>query len=173
MRIRVLIGFIGLKIADIFPANDGLINLGQRKIRSIFAKMFLMKAGSNIDVQKHTRFSHTCELGNNSGIGEGARLYGKIIIGDNVMMGPHCWIYTQNHEFRYIDRPMRVQGPQRERSVIIGNDVWIGGRVTILPGVHIGNGVIIGAGAVVTKDVPDFAIVGGNPAKIIKYRIKQ
>lgn len=173
MKIRALIGFIGLKIADIFPANDGLINLGQRQIRSIFAKMFLMKAGSNIDVQKHTRFSHTCELGNNSGIGEGARLYGKIIIGDNVMMGPHCWIYTQNHEFRYIDRPMRVQGPQKERSVIIGNDVWIGGRVTILPGVHVGNGVIIGAGAVVTKDVPDFAIVGGNPAKIIKYRIKQ
>ena len=54
--------------------------------------------------------------------------------------------------------------------MIIGNDVWIGSRVTILPGVKIGNHVIIGASAVVTKDVPDYAIVGGNPARILKMR---
>ena len=55
-------------------------------------------------------------------------------------------------------------------DTIIGNDVWIGARVTILPGVHIGDGSIIGAGAIVTKDVPPYTIVGGNPARIIKYR---
>lgn len=168
----MLIGFLGLKLADILPMNDGLINLGQRHIRSFFASMFLAKSGVNIDIQKYTRFSHFCELGNNSGIGEGSRLYGKVLIGDDVMMGPQCWIYTQNHEFRYLDRPMRQQGPQREEPVVIGNDVWIGSRVTILPGVHVGNGVIIGAGAVVSKDVPDYAIVGGNPARILKYRNK-
>lgn len=168
----MLIGFLGLKLADILPMNDGLINLGQRHIRSFFASMFLAKSGVNIDIQKYTRFSHSCELGNNSGIGEGSRLYGKILIGDDVMMGPQCWIYTQNHEFRYLDKPMRQQGPQREEPVVIGNDVWIGGRVTILPGVHVGNGVIIGAGAVVSKDVPDYAIVAGNPARILKYRNK-
>ena len=59
------------------------------------------------------------------------------------------------------------------KKVTIGNDVWIGTRVIILPGVTVGNGVIIGAGAVVTKDVPDMAIVGGVPAKIIKYRGKK
>ena len=134
--------------------------------------MFLAKSGVNIDIQKYTRFSHFCELGNNSGIGEGSRLYGRVLIGDDVMMGPQCWIYTQNHEFRYLDKPMRQQGPQREEPVVIGNDVWIGSRVTILPGVHIGNGVIIGAGAVVSKDIPDYAIVGGNPARILKYRNK-
>ena len=168
----MLIGFLGLKLADILPMNDGLINLGQRYIRSFFASMFLAKSGVNIDIQKCTRFSHFCELGNNSGIGEGSRLYGKVLIGDDVMMGPQCWIYTQNHEFRYLDKPMRQQGPQREEPVVIGNDVWIGSRVTILPGVHVGNGVIIGAGAVVSKDVPDYAIVGGNPARILKYRNK-
>lgn len=168
----MLIGFLGLKLADILPMNDGLINLGQRHIRSFFASMFLAKSGVNIDIQKYTRFSHFCELGNNSGIGEGSRLYGKVLIGDDVMMGPQCWIYTQNHEFRYLDKPMRQQGPQREEPVVIGNDVWIGSRVTILPGVHVGNGVIIGAGAVVSKDVPDYAIVGGNPARILKYRNK-
>ena len=56
------------------------------------------------------------------------------------------------------------------KPVHIGNDVWLGSRVTILPGVNIGNGCIIGASAVVTKDVPDYAVVGGNPAKILKYR---
>ena len=172
MKIKMLIGFLCLKLADILPMNDGLINLGQRHIRSFFASMFLVKSGVNIDIQKYTRFSHFCELGNNSGIGEGSRLYGKVLIGDDVMMGPQCWIYTQNHEFRYLDKPMRQQGPQREEPVVIGNDVWIGSRVTILPGVHVGNGVIIGAGAVVSKDVPDYAIVGGNPARILKYRNK-
>ena len=108
MKIKMLIGFLGLKLADILPMNDGLINLGQRHIRSFFASMFLVKSGVNIDIQKYTRFSHFCELGNNSGIGEGSRLYGKVLIGDDVMMGPQCWIYTQNHEFRYLDSANKV-----------------------------------------------------------------
>lgn len=58
----------------------------------------------------------------------------------------------------------------RVSEVIIGNDVWIGMRVIIMPGVKVGNGVVIGAGAVVTKDVPDYAIVGDVPARIIKFR---
>ena len=56
---------------------------------------------------------------------------------------------------------------------MIGDDVWIGSRVIILPGVTIGKGAIVGAGVVVTKDVPEYAIVGGNPAKVIKFRRKQ
>lgn len=170
MNIKIFIGFVGLRLADILPENDGLLNLGQKALRGFFAKLYLAESGYNIDIQKNARFSHSCEIGNNSGIGEGAKLYGRVIIGDDVMMGPQCWIYTQNHAFSSLDKPMREQGPQKERPVRIGNDVWIGGRVTILPGVNIGNGVIIGAGSVVTKDVEDYAVVGGNPAKILKYR---
>lgn len=86
------------------------------------------------------------------------------------MMGPWCIIYTRNHAFSRTDIPMREQGMQDFKPVSIGNDVWIGSRVTITSGVKIGNGCIIGTGSVVTKDVPDFAVVGGNPAKILKYR---
>ena len=66
--------------------------------------------------------------------------------------------------------PMCEQGYQDEKPIIIGDDVWIGGHVIVLPGVHVGNGAILAAGAVVTKDVPEYAIVGGNPARVIKYR---
>jgi maltose O-acetyltransferase len=65
---------------------------------------------------------------------------------------------------------MRQQGRADLKSVVIEDDVWIGTRAIILPGVTVHHGSIIAAGAVVTKDVPEYAIVGGNPAKVIKYR---
>ena len=170
MKFEKVIGFCGLKICNFLPANGAIINIGQQKIRGFFARIFLDKCGKNVNIQQFTCFSNRCEIGDNSGIGRGSKLYGKVVIGNDVMMGPECWIYTQNHAFDRLDIPMKDQGPQCEKQVVIGNDVWIGGRVTILPGVHIGNGCIIGAGAVVTKDVPDYAIVGGNPAKVIRFR---
>lgn len=109
-------------------------------------------------------------IGNHSGIGEGSIISKYTRIGDNVMMGPQCYIYTRNHRHDNIDIPMIKQGVEDWKPVTIEDDVWIGSRVTILPGVHIGKGVIIGAGSVVTKDIPPYTIVAGNPAKIVKYR---
>ena len=119
--------------------------------------------------------SISCDLviGENSGIGEYSKIMPGVIIGDNVMMGPKCFFCTRNHEYTRTDIPMIQQGFQEQRPIKIGNDVWIGQNVIILPGVTVGNGCIIGAGAVVTKNVPDYAIVGGNPAKILKYRNRQ
>lgn len=77
---------------------------------------------------------------------------------------------TSSHNTARTDIPMNQQGHLEKKEVVIGDDVWIGRRVIILPGIKIGNGVIIGAGAVVTKDVPDYAVVAGVPAKVIKYR---
>lgn len=116
--------------------------------------------------------SISCDLviGENSGIGEYSKIMPGVIIGDNVMMGPKCFFCTRNHEYTRTDIPMIQQGFQEQRPIKIGNDVWIGQNVIILPGVTVGNGCIIGAGAVVTKNVPDYAIVGGNPAKILRYR---
>ena len=88
------------------------------------------------------------------------------------MMGPDCIIHTRNHRFDDITKPMNTQGFQEENPVVIGNDVWVGSRVTILPGVIIGNHVIIGAGSIVIKDNPDYAIAAGNPAKVKNIETK-
>lgn len=74
------------------------------------------------------------------------------------------------HVFDRTDVCMRLQGPTPYQRLTIGNDVWIGRRVMVMPGVRIGDGAIVAAGAVVTKDVPDYAIVGGVPAKVIRFR---
>ncbi len=141
-----------------------------RLFRETCARQFLLNVGKNINIEKGAMITSTMEIGDNSGVGINAQIYGKVILGENVMMGSECMIYTTNHCFNRVDIPMNRQGFSEEKPVVVGNDVWIGGRVTILPGVHIGNGVVIGAGAVVTKDIPDFAVVGGNPAKVIRYR---
>lgn len=139
-------------------------------LRGIAVKNFIKHCGTNVNIEHGASLSSKMSIGNNSGVGINCSCGGEITIGDNVMMGPECVILTYNHAFDRTDIPMCEQGFQVEKPVIIGNDVWIGRRVIILPGVHIGNGVIIGAGSIVTKDVPDWAIVAGNPATIKRYR---
>lgn len=86
------------------------------------------------------------------------------------MMAPECTIYVRNHRFDDLSVPMNVQGSTDEKPVRIGSDVWIGGRVTILPGVVIGDHAIIGACSVVTSNVSEYSIVAGNPARVIGDR---
>ena len=86
------------------------------------------------------------------------------------MMGPDVLIFTSNHRFSRLDIPMIEQGSSARKGVVIGNDVWIGERAIIMPGVEVGDGAVVGAGAVVRKSVPPLAIVIGNPAEIVDYR---
>ncbi|MEF2966878.1 maltose acetyltransferase domain-containing protein [Paenibacillus sp. M1] len=90
----------------------------------------------------------------------------EVRIGDNCFMAPGVHIYTAAHP---LNPDERNSGAEFGKPVTIGNNVWIGGRAVIVPGVTIGDNAVIAAGAVVTKDVPAGAVVGGNPAKIIKY----
>lgn len=107
-------------------------------------------------------------IGNNFYMNAGCHILGEITIGDDVMIGPKTVIWGRNHGILK-GSPMKEQ-PHDKSSIIIGNDVWIGANTTILKGVNIGNGAVVGAGSVVTKDIPEYAIVVGNPAKILKYR---
>ena len=88
-----------------------------------------------------------------------------IDIGDNVFIGPQTTICTVGHP---LDTLQRRRGLQYAKAVHIGNDVWIGAQVTVLPGVSIGNNVVIGAGSVVTHDIPDNVVAFGNPCRVQK-----
>lgn len=141
-------------------------------MRSYVGKHLFDRCGMNINIEKGADFGSGdgISIGNNSGLGINCKVRGPLEIGDNVMMGPDVVIMTNSHNFERIDIPMNIQGSAVPKRVVIGNDVWIGTRVIILPGVEIGDGAIIGAGAVVTKNIPSMAVVGGCPAKVIKYR---
>lgn len=111
------------------------------------------------------------KIGNRTGINTGAYLAGQggIIIGDDVITGPNLQIFSENHVFADLHQIIKEQ-PLTRTGVMVGNNCWIGGGVTILDGVTIGNGCVIAAGSVVTKSVPDNSIVAGVPAKVIRNR---
>ena len=131
---------------------------------------YILKAGKNINIQRKVELTSRASIGDQSGIGKNSVVNGPITIGKYVNIGADLRVITRNHNFDRIDIPMQQQGNAEEKGVVIGDDVWIGDRVIILPGVHIGNGCIIGAGAVVTKDIPDFSVAAGVPAKVIRNR---
>lgn len=171
MRWKVAAGKIIYNlIGKHMPISDGRFSFGSKKVRQICGKMILRQCGSNVNIEKGAHFSHEVSLGDNSGIGINAQIAPHVTIGNDVMMGPECMIYTTNHGMERTDIPMWRQSSSKPEPVIIGNDVWIGSRVIILPGVHIGDGCVIGAGSVVTKSFEPYSVIAGNPAKLIRTR---
>ncbi len=94
---------------------------------------------------------------------------GSLTFGDNCLIGPDVFISSRNHNFQRKDHPINTQG-YTGKSTTIGNDVWIGVKAIILPGITIGDGAVIAGGSVVTKDVEPYKIVAGVPAKVIGQR---
>lgn len=138
--------------------------------RTALLKELFGSTGKNIYIEPTFR----CDYGYNIHVGE--NFYAnfdnvfldvcEIRIGDNCFIAPGVHIYTATHPLNPIER---ISGIEFGKPVNIGHNVWIGGRAVINPGVNIGDNVVIASGAVVTKDVPDNVVVGGNPAKIIKH----
>lgn len=149
-------------------------------IREFFSKtrVFLLKrwafgkVGVDVGCNEDVSIFSNCSIngGSHWGFGKGCRIFaaGGLTIGNHVMFGGYITIITSNH--RYVTQFSKEDNYNEYKPVVIKNDVWIGERAIILPGVTIGQGVIVGAGAIVTKDVPDYAVIGGNPARILKYR---
>ena len=103
-------------------------------------------------------------------INENVFLQGEISIGDYVLVAPNVAIYTQNHIHKDVDTPIVLQGTEGSKKVVIKDNAWLGRNVVVLPGITVGEGAIVGAGSVVTKDVEPYTIVGGAPAKLIRSR---
>ena len=172
MSVKAKIGYaLYTIIGQRLPSSTSQIHIvGGEAIRRLLASLFVKHIGKSVNIEDHAVISHDLTIGDYSGIGSHSKIMPKVTIGDNVMMGPNCFICTQNHKFDDPSLPMIMQGFSDYEPVVIGSDVWIGQNVIILPGVNIGSGSIIGAGAVVTKSFPEYSIIGGNPAKLIRAR---
>jgi maltose O-acetyltransferase len=137
--------------------------------RGILIRKILGKAKENICIEP----SFWCDYGYNIEVGD--NFYSnhnlvildcaKVTFGNYVFIGPNCSFYTASHP---LDVKQRNQGLESAHPITVGDNVWFGGNVVVLPGVTIGNNSVIGAGSVVTKDIPDNVVAVGNPCRIIK-----
>lgn len=142
-----------------------------RKIRGYCCRQIFKKCGKHVNVEHGASFSRgfDIELGDYSGIGINCYVPDNIIIGKDVMMGPKCFILDRNHKVDRVDVPMRGRGFVFKQT-IIEDDVWIGRQCIFTPGRTVRKGTIIAAGTVLSKDFPEYSIVGGNPSKLIRNR---
>lgn len=143
------------------------------RMRAVFWSLFCKKIGKRVYIRGKCNIMSpsNISMGNDVSINHHTTIsgHGKVTIGNFVMVAPNCNILSSNHAFSNYKISMMKQGVASS-EVVIEDDVWIGVNAVILSGVRIGRGAIIGANAVVTKDVEPFSIVGGIPARHIKYR---
>ena len=147
--------------------NASVYNDYQKKARLL--DRILAFKGENIWIEPN----FFCDYGYNIFIGDNFYANHNLVIldcaevnfGDNVFIGPNCGFYTAEHP---IDAATRNQGLESARPIKVGSDVWIGGNVCVMPGVTIGDNVVIGAGSVVTKDIPSGVVAVGNPCKPVR-----
>lgn len=143
-----------------------------KKLRGFWAKRIVTSFGRNVNIERNAVFSPELQIGDNSGIGINCEVYGPVTIGNNVMMGPEVVVYTSGHRHDRTDIPMRKQGSSEVEPVIIGNDVWIGRRVMIMPGVIIGDGVVIGAMVCCNEKYPGLLYCWWSSCKSIENEEK-
>ncbi len=129
--------------------------LGKTKDNICIEPSFWCDYGYNIEVGDHFYSNHNLVILDCA----------KVTFGDYVFIGPNCSFYTASHP---LDVKQRNQGLESAHPIKVGDNVWFGGNVVVLPGVTIGNNSVIGAGSVVTKDIPDNVVAVGNPCKVIK-----
>ena len=157
-----------IKVKDLCHAYNALMPSQEKERRELLLKI-LGKTKNNFLIEQ----PFVCDYGYNIEIGENFYSNHNLVIldcnkvkfGDNVFIGPNCGFYTAGHP---IDATTRNQGLEYAKPITIGNNVWFGGNVCVLPGVTIGDNVVIGAGSVVNKDIPSNCVAVGNPCKVMR-----
>lgn len=144
--------------------GKGFLMIGNNTKISGFSRIVVSTSYNNLG-----EFIH---IGNNVGIGEYASIGGSggVSIGDNTITGQYLSIHPENHNFQDTNKLIKDQGTTRS-SISIGENCWIGAKVTILAGVNIGNNCVIAAGSVVTNDFPSNSVLAGVPARLLKKRV--
>jgi acetyltransferase-like isoleucine patch superfamily enzyme len=137
--------------------NEGSIEIGENSF--VAHRSTLAAQGGSILIKKHVHISRGTYI---NGIG-------NVVIGNDCMIGPNVVIISGTHNYSDIKTPIRKQGSVKEK-IIIEDNVWLAANVNVMPGIRIGEGSVVGAGAVVTKDIPQYSIAVGVPARIIKNR---
>jgi maltose O-acetyltransferase len=140
-------------------------------LRRWLCERLFAECGQSVNVETGASFGDgsRVRVGDRSGLGVNASV-GWITIGKDVMIGPDLLAINRNHAHSRLDTPMITQGYEPEREIVIEDDVWIGARVILLPGVRIGRGSIVGAGAVVSASLPPWSVAGGVPARVLRLR---
>lgn len=151
---------------NILPKSYHPLGRIGRRFRYYCASKIVKNIGVGCNIEKGAELQENIKLGDYACIGVKCLVSNYTEIGEHVMMGPECLIYTRNHQFDTSEK--KYVGYTEYKKVIIEDNVWIGARCIILPGVKIGKGSTIGAGSVVTKDIPPYSVAAGNPASIIK-----
>lgn len=153
-------------VGSVLPVSYHPFGKLGKSFRGWCARHIAKEASKNILIEKGAVIQENVILKESACVGVNCSIGPETIIGKSVMMAPECLIYTVNKKF---DKDLkRFAGYEEIKPVIIGDYCWLGARVIILPGVHIGEGCVIGAGAVVTKDMPPYHVVAGNPARAVK-----
>lgn len=151
----------------------GLPGLEGYWLRSILYRSLFKSAGRGLYIYPGVRlsFCRSMRVGTRVAINSGTYIdaRGGVSLGDGVMIGPNSVIVSVEHGTADTERPMWQQ-PLNLAPVTVGDDVWIGANVTILPGTTIGRGVVIGAGSVVAQDIPEFTVATGQPARVMRRR---
>ena len=148
--------FNNLKPSDLKNREKLLKNLFGKTGEKIYIEPnFWCDYGYNISVGENFYMNHNCTILDAA----------KVEFGDNCFIAPNCGFYTAGHP---VDYKLRNKGYEYAKPIKIGNNVWIGGNVIVLPGVTVGDNVTIGAGSIVTKDIPSNVVAYGNPCKVIR-----
>lgn len=129
--------------------------LGKTADNFLIEQPFYCDYGYNIEIGDNFYANHNCCVLDSA----------KVIFGDNVFIGPNCGFYTAEHP---LDVKIRNEGLEYARPITVGNNVWFGGNCVVLSGVTIGDNTVIGAGSVVSRDIPSNVVAVGNPCRVIK-----
>lgn len=171
-KLCLILYYVSFYLPDSYtPVVGKLCN----SIRVSLIKNIIKKAGKIITVNRKAYIGNArdMEIGDYSGIGANCILPSNLKMGSYIMMAPDVHILAANHNFDRLDIPMGLQGNSQKAVTVIDDDVWIGTHVIMTPGRHIKKGSIIAAGTVLTKDFPEYSIVGGNPSRLIRSRLPQ